>query len=62
MIAIIKWILCISLLFNIVCAEEVYQSQEEFLSSSFDSTPKTSAIDTLWRFIKTNKKDFRPSL
>lgn len=44
MIVIIKWTLCISLLFSIVCAEEVYQTQEDFLSSSFDSAPNPQRL------------------
>jgi len=34
-----KWILCIVLLFSVAQAEEVYQSQDDFLASTFDNVP-----------------------
>jgi hypothetical protein len=51
-----KWILCIGLLFNIVHAEETYQSQNNFLASSFDSVPDPQRLTLSGDLSKQVKK------
>jgi len=51
-----KWILCIGLLFSIAHAEEVYQSQDDFLASSFDSVPDPERLTLSGDLSKQVKK------
>ncbi|MBT8113616.1 MAG: FMN-binding protein [Gammaproteobacteria bacterium] len=51
-----KWILCISLLFSFAHAEEVYQSQDDFLASTFDSVPDPQRLTLSGDLSKQVKK------
>ena len=52
----LKWILCIILLFSIAHAEEVYQSQDDFLAKAFDSIPDPQRLTISGGLSKQIKK------
>ena len=52
----LKWILCLILLLNTAYAEEVYQSQDDFLASTFDSIPDPQRLTISGDLSKKVKK------
>lgn len=56
MLVNMKWILCITLLFGVAHAEDVYQSQESFLSSTFDTVPDPQRLTLSGDLSKQVKK------
>lgn len=52
----LKWILFVILLFSIAHAEEVYQSQDDFLASAFDSIPDPQRLTISGDLSKQVKK------
>ena len=51
-----KWILYIALIFNVAHAEEVYQSQDDFLANTFNAVPDAQRLTLSGDLSKQVKK------